>query len=93
MGDVVKQRITQLILVYLIAFAVIIALSSIASAEESSVDIVSKDAKTDLIKITIDRCVTVIEVKKNDLYSLSNDDSSIKNAVMLASLRAKSGCK
>lgn len=93
MENEIKQRIMRLILVYVAVFSMLLLFGQCARASETSVDIVSKDSKTDIIRITIDNCTTDFEIDKSKLTALLMSDSALNELALKAKKRAESGCK
>lgn len=52
----------------------------------------STDPAYQLLRVTIDRCETLIKIKSGDLIFFSKDRKSMNDVIKLAIERAKIGC-
>jgi hypothetical protein len=53
----------------------------------------SISGKQHTLRITIDGCITLINVKHSDLEKFSNSNESLNEVIALAIKRSKNGCK
>lgn len=84
----------RIVMIYALAAALALIPLHSKAFDEVDVDMPnSGNPKTEMIRITIDKCVTKFEIDKKDFEKFSNDPEQMKKMVKAAIKRTANGCQ